>query len=86
MLSVSTLDCEALDLMFGFDFTFRGNHNQVVAEALGLSPSMDRLLDVPGASVINFEPSVTLALDEDCRMQCRANRTRTCSRPGLIVT
>ncbi len=78
MLSVSTLDCEALDLMFGFDFTFRGNHNQVVAEALGLSPSMDRLLDVPGASVINFEPSVTLALDEDCRMQCRLSiETRT---------
>lgn len=71
MLSVSPLDCEALDLLFGFDFTYRGNHNQLVAEALGLSPSMERMLDVPGAQVINFEPSVTLALDRECRLQCR---------------
>lgn len=77
-LSVSPLDCEALDLLFGFDFTYRGNHNQLVAEALGLSPALERLLEAPGASVINYEPSVTLALDEDCRTQVRLsieNRT-----------
>src|SRR3990172_3788482 len=78
MLSVSPLDCEALDLLFGFDFTYRGNHNQLVAEALGLSPAVDRLAEVPGASVINYEPSITLALDDDCRMQCRLSvETRT---------
>ena len=78
MLSVSPLDCEALDVLFGFDFTYRGNHNQLVAEALGLSPSLEKLMDLPGSSVINYEPSVTLALDEDCRTQCRVsieNRT-----------
>src|SRR6187399_3302168 len=58
MLSVSPLDCEALDLLFGFDFTYRGNHNQLVADALGLSPSLERLLDLPGSSVVNYEPSV----------------------------
>jgi hypothetical protein len=78
MLSVSPLDCEALDLLFGFDFTYRGNHNQLVAEALGLSTAMERLADLPGASVINHEPSITLALDEDCRTQCRLSiETRT---------
>lgn len=70
-LSVSQLDCEALDLLFGFDFTYRGNHNQLLAEALGLSPAMDRLVEIPGATVINYEPSVTIALDEECRLQCR---------------
>ena len=78
MLSVSPLDCEALDLLFGFDFTYRGNHNQLVAEALGVNPSMERLLELPGGSVINFEPSVTLSLDEGCRRQVRVsveNRT-----------
>lgn len=78
MLSVSPLDCEALDVLFGFDFTYRGNHNQLVAEALGLSPSLEKLMDLPGGSVINYEPSVTIALDEDCRTQCRIsieNRT-----------
>jgi hypothetical protein len=71
MLSVSPLDCEALDLLFGFDFTYRGNHNQLVAEALGLSPAFEKFHDIPGSTVLNYEPSITLALDEECRMQCR---------------
>ncbi len=73
MLSVSPLDCEALDLLFGFDFTYRGNHNQVVSEALGLNPALERLLDIPGAGVINYEPSLTLSLDEECRVQIRVS-------------
>ena len=73
MLSVSPLDCEALDLLFGFDFTYRGNHNQVVAEALGLNPALERILDLPGAGVINYEPSLTLSLDEECRVQVRVS-------------
>ena len=78
MLSVSPLDCEALDLLFGFDFTYRGNHNQLVAEALGVSPAMEKLAEVPGATIVSHEPSITLALDNDCRVQCRLsieNRT-----------
>ncbi len=78
MLSVSPLDCEALDLLFGFDFTYRGNHNQLVAEALGVCPALERMLDIPGANIINCEPSLTLALDEECRIQCRISlETRT---------
>jgi hypothetical protein len=77
-LSVSPLDCEALDLLYGFDFTYRGNHNQVVAEALGVSPALERLLEVPHSTVINQEPSLTIALDEECRLQCRVSvETRT---------
>ncbi|MGD9721168.1 MAG: hypothetical protein AB7O59_03825 [Pirellulales bacterium] len=78
MLSLSPIDCEALDLLFGFDFTFRGNHNQLVAEALGISPGLERLLDLPHATVVNYEPTLTLALDDQCRMQCRLSiETRT---------
>jgi hypothetical protein len=78
MLSVSPLDCEALDVLFGFDFTYRGNHNQLVAEALGLSPAVERMAEYPGATVVSYEPSVTIALDEDCRVQCRLSvETRT---------
>jgi len=78
MLSVSPLDCEALDLLFGFDFTYRGNHNQLVTEELGVAPALERLLELPGGSVINYEPSLTLSLDEGCRRQVRVsieNRT-----------
>lgn len=77
-LSVSPLDCEALDLLYGFDFTYRGNQNELIGEALGLSPALEKMLDVPGAGVINYEPSITLALDEQCRTQCRLSiETRT---------
>jgi hypothetical protein len=78
MLSLSPLDCEALDLLFGFDFTYRGNHNQVVAEALGVCPAMERLTNIAGTTVISAEPSLTIALDEECRLQCRVSvETRT---------
>jgi hypothetical protein len=78
MLSVSPIDCEAFDLLFGFDFTYRGNHNELVAETLGVSPALERLLEVPNTTIVSCEPTITLAMDEDCRMQCRLsieNRT-----------
>jgi len=78
MLSVSPLDCEALDLLYGFDFTYRGNHNQLMSEALGVNPSLERIAEIPGATVINHEPSLTVALDEECRVQFRVSvETRT---------
>jgi len=70
-LSMSTLDCEALDLLMGFDFTYRGNHNDLLVEALGVSPALERMAAIPGAKIINNEPSLTFALDEECRIQCR---------------
>lgn len=78
LLTISVLDCEALDVMFGYDFNYRGPHDEVVAEALQLGPALDGLLEVPGSRVLNFEPSVTLALDPACRLQARLSvETRT---------
>jgi len=77
-LSISPLDCEALDVLFGFDFAFRGNHNALLAEALGVGPAFDRAAELPGGRVINYEPSLTISLDEDCRVQVRVStETRT---------
>jgi hypothetical protein len=78
LLTISLLDCEALDVMYGFDFTYDGNHDEVVTEALGLGHALEGLLEMPRTQVINFEPSLTLALDESCQLQCRlAIETRT---------
>lgn len=77
-LSVSPLDCEALDVLFGFDFAYRGNHNALLAEALGVGSALDRVCELPGGRVINYEPSLTVSLDEDCRIQVRVStETRT---------
>lgn len=70
-LSISPLDCEALDLLLGFDFSYRGNQNQLVSEALGICPALESAAAMPGATIINNEPNLTIALDDDCRLQCR---------------
>lgn len=78
LLTISLLDCEALDVMFGFDFTYDGNHDEVVAEAFGVGSALEGMLDIPRSKIVNFEPSMTIALDESCQLQCRlAVETRT---------
>ena len=71
MLSVSPLDCEALDFLVGFDFMYRGNHDELVADALGVGSAFEGLLSIEGGRPLNFEPNITLALRDDCRRQCR---------------
>jgi hypothetical protein len=70
-LSISPLDCESLNVMYGFDYTFRGNHNQLLVDALGVQPAFEKIAEIPGATVLASEPSIQFALDEDCRLQCR---------------
>src|SRR5271165_2502587 len=78
LLSISVLDCEALDVMFGFDFHYDGNHDEVVAEAVGVGRGLEGLFELPKSQVIKFEPSLTMALDESGELQCRlAIETRT---------
>ena len=77
-LDFNPLDCEAMDVLFAFDFTYTGNHDEVVAEALGLNTTLENLLQLPNSKVINYEPSLMLSLDEGCRLQCRLSiETRT---------
>ena len=71
MLSVSPLDCEALDYMMGFDFAYSGNHDALVAEALGTMNALEGLMEMSGSEVLNYEPAITLSLDETCRRQAR---------------
>jgi hypothetical protein len=72
-LSVTDLDCEAVDVMFGFDFTYRGNHDEVVGAAFATDGRFESLLGIPNSRVVNYEPTVTLSLDEQCRLQCRVS-------------
>jgi len=70
-LSISPLDCESLDYMFGFDFTYRGNHHALVSEALGVIQPFEKTSELPDYQVISNDPSIQFSLDEDCRTQCR---------------
>jgi hypothetical protein len=77
-LDCGPLDCEALDVLFAFDFLYTGNHDEVVAEALGMNTTLENILQMPGTRVLNYEPSLMLALEDSCRLQCRLSiETRT---------
>ena len=77
-LSVSPLDCESLNFMFGFDYSYRGNHHKLLSDALGIAPAFDKLIDSPDRRLVSYEPAIQFALDEDCRTQCRMSiETRT---------
>lgn len=84
-LNINSLDVEAFDVTSCFDFNYSGNHDEVVAEALGLANQFDSLLGMPGSRVLNYEPTILLALDEQCKLQCRLNiETRT--SPFMVRT
>ncbi len=72
-MSVSPLDCESLSVMLGFDFTYRGNQNEILAEAIGVPRGLERFLQVPYGKLLCNEPALQFALDEECRTQCRVS-------------
>ncbi len=78
-LSISHLDCESLNLTVGFDFNYRGNHNELLAEAFGMLQPLEKLVEhAGGKAALSYEPMIQFALEEDCRTQCRlAFETRT---------
>jgi hypothetical protein len=70
-LSLSPLDCESLNVMYGFDYTYRGNHNRLLVDALGVIPAFEKMTEISGATILANEPSIQFALDEECKTQCR---------------
>src|SRR5262249_17216216 len=48
-----------------------GNHDEVVAEAMGVGHGLEGLFELPKSQVVKFEPSLILALDESGGLQCQ---------------
>lgn len=72
-LGISRLEVDYLDVLFGFDLTFNGNHDEVVAEGLYETSPLTALLDVGGSRAIDFQPTTTVALSDDLRLQARVD-------------
>lgn len=70
-LGISPLEIDYIDILFGFDLVFSGNHDEIVSECLLSQSPLSCLNEEPGARPIDFQPSVTVALSEDCRLQAR---------------
>ena len=70
-LSISPLEIDYLDVLFGFDLGFGGNHDEIIAESLFEASPMTCLTEETGAKAVDFQPTVTVALSDDCRLQAR---------------
>ncbi|MCC7406797.1 MAG: hypothetical protein IT442_01920 [Phycisphaeraceae bacterium] len=85
-LSVSALDVDYLDLMFGFDLECNDNHDEVVFEALfGHSPvrTLVQLPGYPESRVIDVQPVYGMSLDRRGDLQAYFEvKTRSRNRKG----
>jgi hypothetical protein len=70
-LGISPVEIDYLDVLFGFDLEFSGNHDEIIAESLFADSPLVCLTEESGAKAVDFQPTVTVALSEDCRLQAR---------------
>lgn len=70
-LGISPVEVDYLDVLFGFDLSFSGNHDEIIAESLFSESPLACLTEEKGAKPVDFQPTVTVALSDDCRLQAR---------------
>jgi hypothetical protein len=82
-LTISPLDVDFVELLFGFDLECKANHDAIVFEALyGQSPISD-LLRAPDAHILDVQPLFGLSLSDKGDTQAYFEvKTRTKSRRG----
>ncbi len=77
-LDLSSMQTDSMDVLYYFDFTYQGNHDEVVAEAFATGTPLEGLTQIPAARVLHYQPTLMLALDDSCQLQCRLSiETRT---------
>jgi hypothetical protein len=82
-LSISPLDVDYLELLYGFDLLTDRNHDEIVYEALVASSPLASLLDIPGSQVVDCQPLYGVVLRESHDIEVNFEvKTRAASREG----
>lgn len=63
-LSITPLDIDYIELLFGFDLHCGGNHDGVVLDALIPGSPLAAILEIPGTVPIDYQPMIGLAVSE----------------------
>lgn len=71
LLGVRSLDVDCIDLTFGMDFDYSGNHNEIIAEALFAGSPFGKIFDGRGAGALSLSPAVVVSLDDECSTRIR---------------
>lgn len=61
-LTISPLDIDCIELLFGFDLLASGSHDQIVYEALYAGSPLASLLDVAGTRPIDCQPVMAIGI------------------------
>lgn len=61
-LTISPLDVEYVELLYGFDLAANGNHDAIVLDALIPGSPLAALLDIPNTTPIDCQPLIGLSL------------------------
>lgn len=84
-LTISPLDVDHLELLFGFDLECANNHDEVVYDALFAHSPMAPLMQVKGAKTIDVQPVFGMTLSEKGDYQCFFEvKTRPKTRRGRV--
>jgi len=78
-LTLSELDFDHLELIYGFDLQYRGNHDQLVAETLfGENAATQFLFGDHAGTIIDAQPHFGISLSPECDLQAYLEvRSRT---------
>ncbi len=68
-LTLSELDYDYMEVQFGFDLEYRGNHDQLVAETLLKDSPMLAALAEDAEHIIDCQPFFGLTISADCQTQ-----------------
>jgi len=70
-LTISPLDVEFVELLYGFDLECSSNHDAVIYDALLSGAPMGELLDIPDATPVDCQPLLAVAIGEDSRCEAQ---------------
>jgi hypothetical protein len=68
-LTISSLDVDYLEVLFGFDLAAPGNHDEVVFQALVAGSPLAHLMDIPGTTPIDCQPVFGICLNDPQQIQ-----------------
>lgn len=68
-LTLSELDLDQIEVVFGFDLEYAGNHDALVWDTLLADSPLHTALRGERERVIDCQPTLGLALSEDCTLQ-----------------
>ncbi len=78
-LGIGGLDAEALNVSFGFNMDFKGNRDDIVADALYAGSPLSALAGEGIGKCVECQPAMVITLDEECYLQARLSVETHCN-------